>query len=124
MVAVRIKRAALESALEAAKHTYPDEFIGIFRGKTEKNGALLTALIIAPFSTYGDGFSSYSDYHIPANIGALASFHSHPYPPALPSRGDLQFFSRSLPFHLIACPPFESANAFDSTGKKASLELV
>ena len=56
---VRIKRAALQSALEAAKHTYPDEFIGIFRGNKEKDGCLLTELIIAPFSTYGDGFSSH-----------------------------------------------------------------
>ncbi|VVB67223.1 putative metalloprotease [Candidatus Norongarragalina meridionalis] len=124
MVTVRIKRAALESALEAAKHTYPDEFIGILRGKKEKDGALLTELLIAPFSTYGNGFSSYSDFHIPANVGAFASFHSHPYPPASPSAGDLQFFSRSLPFHLIACPPFESANAFDSKGKQVALEVV
>jgi len=124
VVTVRIRRAALESALEAANNTYPDEFIGIFRGKKEEDGASLTELIIAPFSTYGDGFSSYSDYHIPANVGALASSHSHPHPPALPSKGDLQFFSRSLPFHIISCPPFDGANAFDSRGKKIALEVV
>ena len=113
-VVLVITRRALESALESARATFPNEFIGLFRGRETrtKKGvkgaeARLTELIIAPLSEYGEGFSSYSDVFLPMHMGALASFHSHPAPPAAPSRGDLHFFSRKGRYHFIACPPFD-----------------
>ena len=135
-----ITRRAFESALESSRATFPDEFIGLFRGEekvNEKNGlktAKLVELIIAPFSEYGEGFSSYSDIFLPMHTGELASFHSHPHPPAAPSRADLQFFSRKGRFHFIACPPFDwhaistdgnrCVRAFDSSGNELEFEVV
>ena len=136
-----IKRRALESALESARSTFPAEFIGLFRGeeKTGRNGvktARLTQLIIPPLAQYGDGFSTYSDIFLPLNTRELASFHSHPHPPASPSRADLNFFSRSSRYHFIACPPFDwragaraadgspCVRAFDSRGNALAFEVL
>jgi proteasome lid subunit RPN8/RPN11 len=128
-----ITRRALESALESSRATFPNEFIGLFRGtEKEKNGvktARLTELIIAPLSEYGEGFSSFSDIFIPMHTGAIASFHSHPHAPAAPSRGDLHFFSRKGRYHFIACPPFDwrvkdSVRVFDSRGKELEFKVV
>jgi len=137
-----ITRRALESALASSQATFPSEFIGLFRGtetrKETRNGALLKAkldeLIIAPFSEYGEGFSSYSDIFLPMHTGEIASFHSHPHPPAAPSRADLAFFSRKGRFHFIACPPFDwralgedgkrCVRAFDSQGVEIEFEVV
>ncbi len=137
-----IKRRALESALESARSTFPAEFIGLFRGE-EKTGrgtgggvktARLTELIIPPLAQYGDGFSTYSDIFLPLNTRELASFHSHPHPPAAPSRADLNFFSRSSRYHFIACPPFDwrvlagdgapCVRAFDSRGNAIAFEVI
>ncbi|MFH0973167.1 MAG: Mov34/MPN/PAD-1 family protein [Candidatus Micrarchaeota archaeon] len=141
-----ITRRALESALESSRSVYPNEFIGLFRGKEKESGGRrgegkrsesersgktvkLTELIIAPLSEYGEGFSSYSDIFLPMHLNALASFHSHPHPPAEPSRGDLHFFSRKGKVHFIVCPPFdvaakESVRAFDSAGNELAFEVA
>ncbi len=128
-----ITKRAIESALESSRATFPNEFIGLFRGKeTESEGrktVKLDTLIIAPLSEYGEGFSSYSDVFLPMHLNALASFHSHPRPPAEPSRGDLHFFSRKGRFHFIACPPFAlnakaSVRAFDSAGNELDFEVA
>lgn len=122
---VKIKNRALESALQGAKEVWPNEFIGLLEGKEKDSELILGELIIAPFSHYGNGESSFSDFFIPTNNRAKASFHSHPNPPALPSRQDLNFFSR-MQYNFISCPPFtkESTNCFDREGKKIAFKIV
>jgi len=137
-----ITKRAFESALESSRATFPNEFIGLFRGKEKTVKGLktvrLSELIIAPFSDYGDGYSTFSDIFLPLHIDALASFHSHPRPPAAPSRGDLHFFSRKGKYHFIACPPFDwrasasgsggrgerCVRAFDSRGSELDFQVV
>ncbi len=124
---LKIKRIALESALQGARETHPDEFIALFRGEKENGEMVLTELILAPFSSYDKSSSSYSPYFIPANSSEAASFHSHPSPhSAYPSTQDLHFFSRSQEFHFIACFPYriEDANAFDSKGTKIEFQVI
>ncbi|MGB9576981.1 MAG: Mov34/MPN/PAD-1 family protein [Candidatus Micrarchaeia archaeon] len=122
---VIVRWKALLSALEASKHTFPDEFIGLFRG-TEKKGVLrLNELIIPPFSTYHEDWAGYSPWFLPPKMDCLASFHSHTRGPALPSREDLRNFAGMGRAHFISVPPFtpESTNCFDSTGRKIVFEL-
>lgn len=127
---LKIKVVALESALEGARNVFPNEFIGFFRGEEKENeGALLTELVLAPLSDYGDGYSSLSPFHdwiTPHAMHFIASFHSHPHPPARPSKADIAFFSRAAKYHFIACPPFSEKNtrAFDANGKEIEFKVV
>ncbi|MEM4255022.1 MAG: Mov34/MPN/PAD-1 family protein [Candidatus Norongarragalinales archaeon] len=126
---LKIRRNALESALQGARETHPDEFICLLRGdkvKDSKDDWLVTEVIIPPFASYELNASSFSPWFIPANSKELATFHSHPSPSsAYPSRQDLKMFSNSL-FNLIACFPYriQDTNSFDSKGKKISFKIV
>ncbi|MBI5228659.1 Mov34/MPN/PAD-1 family protein [Candidatus Micrarchaeota archaeon] len=119
---MRIKKRALLSALESAKSVYPNEFVGLFR---EEDG-ILRELIIAPFSEYGAGFSSFSDFHLPLDPSITGTFHSHPSSSNHPSKGDLEFFSRKGRVHFIAGAPYgiEDVKAFNQKGEEIQFELV
>ncbi|MEW5955954.1 MAG: Mov34/MPN/PAD-1 family protein [Candidatus Micrarchaeota archaeon] len=123
---VIVKRRALLSALEAAKHTFPDEFIGLFRGKKEGETVTIDELIIAPLSTYSEEYSAYSPWFLPPKMDSVGSFHSHPDGPALPSRADKEHFAIAGPVHFIAIPPFtvESTAAFDSKARKIEFKVI
>lgn len=123
---ISINKNALLSALEGAKNLYPSEFIGLFRGGQKKDAIELTELIITPFASYEEDSSAYSPYFIPANTGALASFHSHPTPDsAFPSKQDKRFFSQ-MPVHFIACHPFniDDVNAFDAKARRIEFNIA
>lgn len=119
---VFISGNALESALEAAKNLFPNEFIGLFR---EKKG-VLSELILAPFSEYGPDSSGFSDWHLPLDSSITASFHSHPGWGNAPSQQDLLFFSKTYRNHLIACRPYSprAVACYDNLGRKTSFEIV
>ena len=124
---LKIKRTALESALQGARETHPQEFICLLRGDKKGEDWVIEEVIIPPFSVYDRTSSSYSPWFIPANSSEIASFHSHPSPnTAYPSRQDLVHFSQAQRFHFIACYPYraQDANAFDSKGKKIGFTVV
>ncbi len=130
---LKITRKALESALQGARETHPDEFICLLRGdkvkgKSEKEDDewLITEVIITPLASYEPHSSSYSPWYIPANSKELATFHSHPSPnSAYPSRQDLRLFANNA-FNFIACFPYQIANTnvFNSKGKPIPFEIV
>ncbi len=126
---VLIEENALLSALEAAKNLYPNEFIGLFRGEKRGNEAsseiILEELIITPLSEYREGMSSYQPWLMPVAGREIASFHSHPHPPASPSEADKNLFSRFLA-NFISMPPYtpSSTNAFDANAKKISFTVI
>jgi len=123
---IRITKTAFFSVLEGAKNVFPNEFVALIRGEEKEREVLLTEVIIPPLSEYAPTHSSFSQWLLPANLKELASFHSHPTPPALPSKTDLLFFSRTARYHFISCPPFseKSTRVFNSLGKKLKFELV
>jgi len=120
---VLITQTALESALEAARNVFPDEFIGLLR---ENKKRVLSELIIAPFSEYGRDFSGFSDWHLPLDSSIKASFHSHPGWSNQPSKQDLLFFSKTFEHHFIACLPYkpESVACYDNNGSKTKFEMI
>ena len=122
---VLVKSRPLLTALQASKNIFPDEFIGLFRGKWNGEAITIEELIIPPLSDYGNGFSSYAPWFIPPNTNSIGSFHSHPQGPARPSRQDLQHFASNGPVHFIAAPPFtiKSTACFDAKGKKIGFEM-
>ena len=120
---VKITRTALEFLLEAAKNTYPEEFVGLLR--KNKRGVISEVLVI-PQSVYGEDYSSINLWNVPYTSGHCGSVHSHPGWSARPSEEDLEFFRSTGEVHLIACRPFtaSSIRAYDSTGKELRLKVA
>lgn len=120
---LRIKRVAFELILGVSRNLYPNEFVGLLR--KNKRGVVSEVLVL-PQSTYGKGFSSIALHNIPMYGNYCGSVHSHPSRSALPSRADLNFFSRLGEVHIIVAYPFreEDARAFDGKGKEIVLEVV
>jgi len=121
--APKIRLYALQSALEAAKNTYPREFIGLFR-KNEKGE--LSELVLAPLASYDLSSSSFNEWNLPTDISLTASFHSHPGYSNKPSEQDLAFFGRTYPLHFIAKLPFSlsSVACFDRNGNPLEFKVI
>ncbi len=119
---VKIRLAALQSALIACRNVYPDEFIALFR---EKEG-VLEELILAPLAEYGRAHSSFSDLHLPTDPSLTATIHSHPNGVLLPSRADLRFFAVKGRHHFIAGAPYRPTDVacYDAKGRQEKIELV
>ena len=121
-----IMQNALLSALEGAKASYPNEFLGFFRGERKKSEILLTDLIIPPTMYRNRVSVGYNDWLIPSLSGIEGTFHSHPHPPAMPTRTDLRMFAKNGAANLIACPPYDisSVRAFDNNGKEVGFTVM
>ncbi len=120
---IKIKREALESALQAAKNTYPDEFVGLFR---EKDG-IITELLLAPLSTYAESAAYFPIYAVPTDPSIVGTFHSHPhYGIAQPSQADKRLFSMFYKCHFIASLPYssDSTNVFNTNGEQITFEVI
>ncbi|MFH1107564.1 MAG: Mov34/MPN/PAD-1 family protein [Candidatus Micrarchaeota archaeon] len=118
---VKIRSAALESALLACRNVHPYEFIGLFR----ENAGVLEELIVAPLAEYGRAHSSFSDLHLPTDPSLAASIHSHPNGVLLPSRADLKFFAWRGKWHFIAGAPYgmRDVACYDASGKPQQIEV-
>jgi len=125
-VNVIVEKKALLSALHGAKELYPDEFTALFKGESKKGELRITDLLITPFAEYGRSRSSYSPWFVPSASGTVASFHSHPSGPALPSRQDLVFFAEGYAVNFIAAAPYglRDVAAFDNKGKRVAFTLI
>jgi proteasome lid subunit RPN8/RPN11 len=118
----RISSATIETIIEAARNTYPDEFIALL-GKTRNRE--IDEIIVLP-ATYGNTFSSLRLDLLPYTEKTAGSVHSHPSTSNRPSRADLNFFRELGGIHLIIAFPFnmKTIRAFDSGGKEIVLEVV
>ena len=126
MTSTMINENALLSALFAAKSSHPNEFLGFFQG-TEKNGDTMLEELIIPPTLYRNKTSvGFNDWQIPSMSGIKGTFHSHPWPPASPSRQDKEMFGRKSNANFIACPPFgiENVRAFDNKGREIRFIVV
>jgi proteasome lid subunit RPN8/RPN11 len=124
--AIRVTRRALESALQGARESHPNEFVALLDGSRGSQGVRLDSLVIPPLA-HGDPFSSgFQPWFLPASSGGLASFHSHPSRSNKPSRQDLDFFSRTRRWHFIARYPYraEDVAAYDAEGAPVGFTIV
>lgn len=120
---LRITRNALESALQGAKNSYPNEFLGLFR---EKDG-IIFELLLAPLSISDEHSATFPVFYMPTDPTIVATFHSHPsYGVAHPSKADKDLFSRHYGRHFIASLPYspQSTYAFDNKGDRVEFEIV
>ena len=118
---MKIKKTTLENICDAARNTYPNEFISLLGSK---NG-VIEELVVLP-ATYGRNFSSLRIDLLPPDKSVVGSIHSHPSPNAMPSKADLNVFRKAGQMHLIIAYPFssESIKAYDAKGNSVELEVV
>ncbi len=121
----KIKKESLDFLLNAAKKTYPDEFIAVLEGTKENDYVLIDAVTVPPFSEGDEDESSFSDGFLPPMPRFIGVFHSHPNSTNEPSDADLETFSKGL-VHLIARDPFVFKNvaAYNNDGTKVHLEIT
>lgn len=121
---VSVKGEVLETFLEMCREVFPRENIMLIRGKIRGERAEIKEFLIPPFSTYGEGFSSFSTYMIPFDLSIIGVAHSHPSGNANPSNEDLNnFYGRLM---LIAAYPYDSRTvaAYNSKGIKIEFSVV
>src|SRR3989338_11040818 len=116
----KIKLLTLQSALEAAQHTYPDEFISLLGG--DKGMKTIDELVIVP-AVFGETYTLVHGHLIPFDKRIVGSVHSHPSGSARPSLEDLNSFSAFGEIHLILAEPYvlDSVRAYTATGKAVRL---
>ncbi len=117
----RIKEVALDFILETAKNNYPNEFAGLLRGE----GNTISEVLLLPGTRWNERSATLQMHMLPLDPSVLGSVHSHPGP-AIPSRADLDFFSRFGKVHIIAGYPFrfEDIRAFSPGGKLLRITVV
>ena len=115
---MKISRNALDFMLEAARSSYPLEFIGMLRAEND----IITEVLIIPGSKFGKNYSSVFLNMIPLDPSIIGSVHSHPGI-ATPSKADLHFFSKLGRVHIIVSANGEM-RAFDTNGTPIALEIV
>jgi len=113
----------VKTIIEAARYTFPNEFIGILGG--EKKKKLINELIVVP-ATFGKGFSSIYTHMLPFDPKMLGSIHSHPSYSNYPSKQDIIAFGKLGEVHIIIARPFDiySLSCFDSKGMRKSLKII
>ncbi len=107
---------------EAAKSTYPDEFLCMHR---EIDG-VITEMVLLPGTVYGDSHSFLNEWMAPIDYSLAGSAHSHPGYSNEPSDADKDFFRNTGGVHFITCQPYDrtSWRAYDSHGEPVELEIV
>ena len=117
-----VKKNALQAFLEAAKNTYPHEFICLLSGN--KKNKIIEEIVIVP-SIFVDTFSSIKQHLVPFDENYIGTAHSHPSDSNKPSRQDVSTFSKMGEIHFIAKPPFSLYDlaAYDQKGKATQIKI-
>jgi len=124
-ISVSIRRELLEFLLENARYLHPRETLLLVRGKVNKNVILITDLLVPPFATYGQGFTSFSPTALPIDFSIIGTAHSHPSGSLRPSITDLnRSFGRIL---MITAYPYESeinVAVYNRNGNRLKLQVT
>ena len=107
---------------EAARSTYPDEFLCLIR---EIDG-VLSEMVMIPGTVYGDSHSFLSQWMAPIDYSIAGSAHSHPGYSNEASDADKDYFSNMGGVHLITCQPYDRKSwlAYNSKGEKIKLPII
>jgi proteasome lid subunit RPN8/RPN11 len=125
MLTVTIKREILDAILKNAVTLHPREMLLLLRGKTSKNQATITDLIIPPMATHGKGFTTFQPHMLPMDFSIIGTVHSHPSGVAKPSLEDLHHSFGKI-IMIVAFPYVSEENiaVYNHTGEKLALTVV
>jgi proteasome lid subunit RPN8/RPN11 len=117
-----IEREVLEMVNEAAKDTYPNEFVATLRAEE----GVITELLLLPGTIQGTRSGVLLLHMLPIDFSVVGTVHSHPSYSNRPSQADLAMFGRFGNTHIITCLPYDmgSWRAYDFNGQPVELELV
>ena len=112
----------IDALNEAARSTYPDEFICLHRA----HDGIIDEFVMLPGTVYGDSHSFLSDWMAPIDLDRSGSAHSHPGYSAQASDDDYQVFRSMGGVHFITCLPYDrtSWRAYNSAGEPISIDMV
>ena len=107
---------------EAAKETYPNEFVATLRAEE----GVITELLLLPGTIQGTRSGVLLLHMLPIDFSVVGTVHSHPSYSNRPSQADLAMFGRFGNTHIITCLPYDmgSWQAYDFNGQPVELELV
>jgi proteasome lid subunit RPN8/RPN11 len=116
-----IARDTLKFILEASRSSMPQEFAGLLQAED----GVITEVLIIP-GTESSRMSALIRLYMLPNMRVAGSAHSHPSPNIRPSKEDLQFFSRTGDYHIIAGPPFDESSwaCYDIEGLRRDLPIL
>jgi proteasome lid subunit RPN8/RPN11 len=126
-----IAEETLEFALEAARETHPDEYMGFLRAENarrlglDRSGRVITDVLVIPGTTSNPMSATVDSNMIPNDSRTVGSVHSHPNGVLQPSDADRRTF-RSGQVHLILGAPYARRDwrAFDREGERTTLDVL
>ena len=107
---------------EAAKSTFPDEFICLHR----EHDGIIDEIIVLPGTIFGDSHSFINDWMDPVDYHRTGSAHSHPGYSNEASEDDKTVFGMMGGIHFITCQPYDrtSWKAYNSGGEEVEIPMV
>lgn len=117
-----IRRDALETILEAARSSAPEEFGAVLRAEA----GVITELLLVPGTVSGERHALFQFHHLPVDYAIAGTVHSHPSGIAHPSEADRELFRRFGWVHIIVGAPFDARSwvAYNVRGDPIVLKLV
>ncbi|MDD1768101.1 MAG: Mov34/MPN/PAD-1 family protein [Methanomassiliicoccales archaeon] len=117
-----IEQDVLDMINEAAKDTYPDEFLATLRAEK----GIVTEILLLPGTLSGEHSGTFHLHMLPIDLSVVGTVHSHPSFSNMPSEADISLFGRFGNTHIITCIPFDkrSWKAYDYNGDEIELEVV
>ncbi len=117
-----ITSKVLELMFAAAKDTHPREFACVLRAEE----GVITEILLVPGTLSGERSAILHLHMLPIDLSVVGSAHSHPTPNAVPSRADLNLFSRFGPLHIIIGYPYtmDTWKAYTRDGSEVKIEVV
>jgi len=128
---VGIAEETLSFALEAARDTHPNEYMGLLRGEParelglDRDGSVVTDVLVIPGTKSNPVSATMRTDLVPNDSRALGSIHSHPSGVIQPSDADLATFGRGS-VHVIMGAPYgpDDWRAFDRQGDPRELPVL
>lgn len=117
-----ITSKVLKLMFAAAKDTHPNEFACVLRA----HEGVITEILLVPGTQSGNRSAILHLHMLPIDLSVVGSAHSHPTPNAIPSRADLNLFSRFGPLHIIIGYPYtmDTWKAYSRDGIEVELKIV
>lgn len=118
-----ISRRTLDSALAAARSSYPNEFGGVLRAEPP---GVIGELLLIPGGTAGRRHANFHLYMLHADLSVVGTVHSHPSGALHPSDADLQLFRSWGRRHIILGAPYSKGcwRAYDGNGQETTLTVL
>ena len=117
-----IEEDVLDMINEAAKDTYPNEFLATLRAEK----GVVNEILLLPGTLSGERSGTFHLNMLPIDLSVVGTVHSHPSFSNMPSEADISLFGRFGNTHIITCIPFDKGSwkAYNYNGEEVELEIV